>query len=51
MRREEKLNLIRTANSNSDDLSGGIFKDYEISEKDIKGIVGELKDRHKNQRD
>ena len=48
-RREKKINLIKSVNSNLNDLSDKLFKDNEITEKEIEGIAKELRERYKLQ--
>lgn len=42
-RREKKINLVKTTNLELIDLSGQLFKDYGITEKEIKKHVEWLK--------
>ena len=42
-RRENKINLIKSQNSNLKDLSDKLFEDYGISKEEIKEYVEELK--------
>ena len=46
-RREKKINLIKNVNSDLNDLSSKLFKDNEITEKEIKETVKELKEKYK----
>ena len=48
-RREKKDNLIKSVNSNLNDLSDKLFKDNEITEQIIKETVKELKEKYKSQ--
>ena len=48
-RREKKINLIKSINSNLDDISGNLFKDNGITEGEIKETVKELKERYRLQ--
>jgi putative endonuclease len=47
-RREKKINLIKAMNKELKDLSRELFKDYGISNDEIKEVVQELKDKYKN---
>ena len=46
-RREKKINLIKSVNSNLDDISGNLFKDNGITEEEIKETVKELREKYK----
>ena len=48
-RREKKLNLIRRVNPKLDDISVRLFKDNEITEKEIEEIAKELREKYKLQ--
>ena len=48
-RREKKDNLIKSVNSNLNDLSDKLFEDNEITEQIIKETVKELKEKYKSQ--
>ena len=48
-RREKKINLIKSINSNLDDISGNLFKDNGITGGEIKETVKELKERYRLQ--
>ncbi len=46
-RREKKINLIKSVNSNLSDISGKLFRDNNITEKEIEVAVKELREKYK----
>ena len=48
-RREKKINLIKSVNLNLNDISGKLFKNNKITEKEIEEIVKELREKYKFQ--
>jgi uncharacterized protein YjiS (DUF1127 family) len=46
-RREKKLNLVKSENSQLKDLSDKLFNDYGIKEKEIHEIAQDLKEKYK----
>ena len=48
-RREKKINLIKSVNSNLNDISSNLFKDNGITEKEIEETVKELREKYKFQ--
>ncbi|MFZ2969991.1 MAG: GIY-YIG nuclease family protein [Minisyncoccia bacterium] len=45
-RREKKINLIKNINSNLNDISGELFRDNDITEKEIGEIAKELREKY-----
>ena len=45
-RRDKKISLIKTLNPNLERLNQQLFNDYGYIEKDIKEILGSLKEKH-----
>jgi putative endonuclease len=50
-RREKKLNLVKSMNPNLSDLSVKLFRDLGITEEEMQGIIEELRENYKWQRD
>ncbi|MFZ2970307.1 MAG: GIY-YIG nuclease family protein, partial [Minisyncoccia bacterium] len=46
-RREKEINLIKSVNSNLSDISGKLFRDNNITEKEIEEAVKELREKYK----